>query len=79
MVSGAPGVQSVQSLEKYFKSFAHERCGCSFNSSPPSVPYVHQWTGNNLSPVQCQAIIWTNADLLLIEFLEQTSVKFKSN
>ena len=35
--------------------------------------------GNGLSPVRCQAITWTNADLLTTEPLEKkTSVKFKS-
>ena len=43
------------------------------NSSPPSAPYMRQWTGsvrygsyNGLAPVRRQAISWTNTDLLSI-------------
>ena len=34
-------------------------------------------SGNGLSPVRCQAITWTNDDLLTIELCEQTPVKFE--
>ena len=45
-----------------------------FNSALPSAEYMSvNWvsigSGNGLSPVQCQAITWTNAGLLLIGLL----------
>ena len=46
------------------------------NSSPPSAAYMRQWLGSVLvlkmgfSPIQRQAITWTNANLLSIEPLE---------
>ena len=34
---------------------------------------------NDLSPLRCQAIIWTNADCCQLDRLERISVKFESN
>ena len=60
-----------------------------FNSSPPSAADMHasvNWVNigsdNGLSPVWCQAIIWTNAGLLpngtnLVKF--ETKYKFFIN
>ena len=53
MASRVLGVQSVQSLEKCFKSFAHERCGCNFNASPSSAAYICRRTGSALIQVAC--------------------------
>ena len=40
-------------------------------SSPPNAPYMSAngvgiGSGNGMSPVRCQAITWTNADILLV-------------
>ena len=41
----------------------------SVNSSPPRAAYMRQWIGSayGLSPIQRQAICWTNAHLLSIK------------
>ena len=47
---------------------------------------MHHWvswvtigSSNGLSPIRCQTITWTNAALLSIELLEQSSVRFDRN
>ena len=51
---------------------------CTNLSIYASVNKATNGSNNGLSPAQPQAIIWTNAGSLLVDPLEQTSVKFES-
>ena len=53
----------------YVAIWCHNELIFTFNSTPPSAAYVSTiWvsivSGNGLPPLQCQAITWTNTDLL---------------